>query len=180
MDLKRIGLEGGLRLIVRIANHLLGEPQPNRNTTALDAYLIESADRVHGDNVLTALAEYTGRHRRQRHLPEFLFAEPAWNMLLDLYLQQADDRAVPITGACIASLAPPTTALRWISIMKDEGLVDERADIADGRRRFLRLTRHGRRQLEAYLSERTQFDRTGVWPSETNCRSGDFVREGNS
>lgn len=69
-----------------------------------------------------------------------LFGEPAWDILLDLFIAHADGKAVSVTSACIGSAAPATTGLRWLGILADEGLVVRENDPEDNRRVIVRLT----------------------------------------
>ncbi len=69
-----------------------------------------------------------------------LFADPAWDMLLDLTAARVEHTRVSVTSLCIASGVPPTTALRWISQMKEAGLVERVEDETDKRRAFITLT----------------------------------------
>jgi hypothetical protein len=64
---------------------------------------------------LAALARRYLRHRRERErlLPD-LFADPAWDILLDLFAASIERRPVSVSSACVAAAVPPTTALRWI------------------------------------------------------------------
>ena len=50
---------------------------------------------------------------------------------------------VPVSSLCIAASVPPTTALRWIKTMTDNGLFKRRADPHDGRRVFVELAPDG-------------------------------------
>ncbi len=54
------------------------------------------------------------RQLRARFFDGELFADPAWDMLLDLTAARVEARRVSVTSLCIASGVPPTTALRWI------------------------------------------------------------------
>lgn len=94
---------------------------------------------------------YAARRRRHRFLPQDLFGEPTWDILLDLYVAAAEGRRVPTTSACIGAHVPPTTALRWLRIMEARGLVERENDGRDGRRTFVRLTDDGLRALEPCL-----------------------------
>ena len=38
-----------------------------------------------------------------------LFGEPAWDILLDLYIANVENKPVSVSSACIGSAAPPTT-----------------------------------------------------------------------
>ncbi len=80
-----------------------------------------------------------------------LFGEPAWDMLLDLYIAHAEGKCVSVSSACIGSAAPATTGLRWLGILADEGLVVRENDPGDQRRVMVRLTAHGVAAMERFL-----------------------------
>jgi DNA-binding MarR family transcriptional regulator len=91
----------------------------------------------------TSLAEQFLRLRRHRDkiFGSGFFGEPAWDILLDLFLARAKGlRPVSITSLCIASAVPSTTALRWIGFMVQEGLLVRDSDPLDRRRVFIHLT----------------------------------------
>jgi hypothetical protein len=90
---------------------------------------------------LAALARAYLRHRRVREqlFPE-MFADPAWDLLLDLYAAAIEGRRVSVSSACIAAAVPPTTALRWIGILENQRLVVRIADPADRRCTHLQLS----------------------------------------
>ena len=80
------------------------------------------------------------RQLRARFFDGELFADPAWDMLLDLTAARAEHKRVSITSLCIASGVPPTTALRWIGQMVDTGLFNRIEDDTDRRRAFIALS----------------------------------------
>lgn len=80
------------------------------------------------------------RQLRSRHFDGELFADPAWDILLDLTAARAEHQRVSVTSLCIASGVPPTTALRWIGQMTDAGLLLRVDDEADRRRAFIALS----------------------------------------
>lgn len=80
------------------------------------------------------------RRMRDRHLGAELFADPAWDMLLDLMAARLEGGAVAVSSLCIAAAVPPTTALRWIGLLTRQGLLDRQSDPRDGRRIFLGLS----------------------------------------
>ena len=61
------------------------------------------------------------RRLRARYFPEELFADPAWDMLLDLFQAEIAQLRVPVSSLCIAAAVPATTALRWLKTMVSEG-----------------------------------------------------------
>lgn len=79
------------------------------------------------------------RRLRSRYLPEYLFTDPAWDMLLDLLHAEVAQLRVPVSSLCIAAAVPATTALRWLKSMVHEGVFVRRAEPHDGRRVFVEL-----------------------------------------
>ena len=80
------------------------------------------------------------RQLRARFLDAELFADPAWDILLDLTAARAEGLRVSVTSLCIASGVPPTTALRWIGQMTEQGLLVREEDRVDRRRAFVALS----------------------------------------
>jgi hypothetical protein len=68
------------------------------------------------------------RQMRTRFFDAQLFADPAWDILLDLTAARAERTRVSVTSLCIASGVPPTTALRWIGQMTQAGLLERVVD----------------------------------------------------
>jgi DNA-binding MarR family transcriptional regulator len=80
------------------------------------------------------------RQQRSRFFDAELFADPAWDMLLDLTAAREEEKQVSVTSLCIAAGVPATTALRWIGQMQHAGLFQRVEDKADRRRAFIALT----------------------------------------
>lgn len=80
-----------------------------------------------------------------------LFAEPAWDMLLDLFIARGRGHNLSISDTCVGAEVPPTTGLRWIGLLETRGLVERVRDSHDGRRCFLRLTPSGYETMRLYL-----------------------------
>ena len=72
-----------------------------------------------------------------------LFGEPAWDILLDVYIAQKSRREIQVSSVCIEAGVPSTTILRWLTRLEQEGLIYRAADNVDGRRRYVRLTEAG-------------------------------------
>ncbi|MGN6596125.1 winged helix DNA-binding protein [Sphingopyxis terrae] len=94
---------------------------------------------------------------RQRRAREALFGDvfcdPAWDMLLDLYAAHYEGDEVSVSSLCIAAQVPATTALRHIETMTGRGWLERRADPADKRRSFIRLTDDARTRLDRYFDD---------------------------
>ena len=93
------------------------------------------------------------RRLRSRFFDEELFADPAWDMLLDLLQAEIAQHRVPVSSLCIAAAVPATTALRWIKTMTDAGLFMRRADPHDGRRVFVELSPKASHAMRQYFRE---------------------------
>jgi len=95
------------------------------------------------------------RHRqlRARFFDPELFADPAWDILLDLTAARAEHARVSITSACLASGVPPTTALRWVGQMIEAGLLERVQDDVDRRRAFVALSDRTADAMARYFAE---------------------------
>jgi hypothetical protein len=99
------------------------------------------------------------RRLREQFFDAVLFADPAWDMLLDLTAARIERRPVAVSSLCIAAAVPPTTALRWIKTLTDEGVFVRVADPRDGRRVFIELSDSAAEGMAAYFAAA---DRLGV------------------
>ena len=93
------------------------------------------------------------RQLRGQFLDSELFADPAWDILLDLTAARAEHQRVSVTSLCIASGVPPTTALRWIGQMVEAGLLDRVEDETDRRRAFIQLSDRAADAMARYFAE---------------------------
>lgn len=118
----------------------LGPREPQRAS--------DLAQRVHGYLV--------ARRARRAVLEGDWFADPAWDLLLDLFAAQSLGRRVSISSACIAANVPPTTALRWIDKLVDDGVLLREDDPLDGRRSFLGLAPEVAVRLEQWVERHLQ------------------------
>jgi hypothetical protein len=91
------------------------------------------------------------RRLRDQFFPRDLFADPAWDMLLDLMAARLEQSRVAVSSLCIAAAVPATTALRWIRTLTEHGLFVRRADPEDGRRIFIELSDEAGEALAAYF-----------------------------
>lgn len=96
---------------------------------------------------------YTMRRRRAAIFgnPE-LFGEPAWDILLDLYIAHGERKPVSVSSACIGSAAPPTTGLRWLGVLTEHDLILREHDPNDQRRVLVRLTEKGLQAMDEFFA----------------------------
>ena len=106
----------------------------------------------HASLVRKANAILVERRRRVDAFGSAMFGEPAWEILLLLYVMDSGPRQ---TIGALAKLAGITksTALRWLEYLEGRQLIHKRSHPTDKRAAFVELTSRGRTLLEAYLSE---------------------------
>lgn len=92
------------------------------------------------------------RQARARFFPADMFADPAWEILLDLTAARGEGVDVSVSSLCIASGAAPTTALRWIALMTEAGLLRRENDTRDRRRAFITLTEKAADAMARYFA----------------------------
>lgn len=110
---------------------------------------------VHDSDLWLPLAQeiYKERQRRQDCFQSDLFGEPAWDILLDLYIAAKQSKDIQTTSACVGANVPPTTALRWLTLLESKGLVERYEDPKDHRRTFVRLSLDGYARMTKYFHD---------------------------
>ena len=93
------------------------------------------------------------RQARAKYFDSELFADPAWDMLLDLTAAEAERAQVSVTSLCIAAAVPATTGLRWIKQLVDCGVFVRVADPHDKRRAFIGLSEDSSTAMARYFAE---------------------------
>lgn len=104
------------------------------------------------------IAQFLMRHNRARQdlFPD-LFPDPSWDILLDLYVAEKENRPVSVSRACLASTAPPTSALRAVAMLCQRGMVRRIQDEQDDKRIYLRLSNESRMKVAQWVEEFSQF-----------------------
>jgi DNA-binding MarR family transcriptional regulator len=92
------------------------------------------------------------RRTREQILGASLFADPAWDMLLELYACTLEQRRLTVTDISSAAVVPVSTALRWLAKLLNDGLAARRGDPLDARRSWVELTQHGRSAMDRVVS----------------------------
>lgn len=82
-----------------------------------------------------------------------LWSDPAWDMLLDLFIANESGRMVSVTSACIGGCIPTSTGLRRVGQLLKVGLIHRTTDPSDGRKGMLGLTTRAAADMKLYLDE---------------------------
>lgn len=124
----------------------------------------------------TALARDHYRDRRLRAEvfdDPALFGEPAWDLLLDLFIAMREGKRVPVTSACIGAAVPTTTALRWLALLEERGLIHRENDASDARRVFVRLSDDAFHRMGAFFARSALARRSDLAPRTNGNAAGE-------
>lgn len=139
------------RIARTLASLAENAPRPARLDPAMFEPIPPMTADVAGAGAARVRALIRARRTRDQFFRSELFADPAWDMLLDLMAARLEHKRVSVSSLCIAAAVPATTALRWIKTMTDEGLFVRRADNNDGRRIFIELSERSAAAMHSYL-----------------------------
>lgn len=128
-----VAMENGLKGIFPLAE----EP----GTDTVDRHLLNSRARV----------ELYSRRVRKRYFRTDLFGEPAWEILLALYITELAATRLSISMLAEWIEAPLSTVLRWVRTLEEDSLIGRVDHPTDRRIVFIRLLDKGRKALDAYL-----------------------------
>ena len=107
----------------------------------------------------TAIAWIRARAKRDEAFGDDLFFDPAWSILLELYVHHRQRTAMSITSLCHAAKIPPSTGLRWLTLLEKRGLVTRESDPFDRRRTYALLTDEALERLERALDDAIESNR---------------------
>lgn len=114
-----------------------------------------AAARMPSDEKLATIASALARmrNRRSRFFSANLFAEPSWDILLDLFISQIRGTRVATTSLCLAANAPQATALRHIASLEEQDLLRRFGAPEDKRLVLVQITAKGYGQMRMCLGE---------------------------
>jgi DNA-binding MarR family transcriptional regulator len=93
------------------------------------------------------------RTARRQFFEGDLFADPAWDILLELYALRCEQRRISVSKLCMAAGVPGTTALRWIEKLHKDSLIERSADPLDARRVWVTISDPGFELMRRYLQQ---------------------------
>ena len=136
-----------LEKVEALADELRRSQQASSDRFGTDADRREAARRLYtARRTIDTIFEYHG-----------FCVSPAWDIMLDLYLAETELKPVSVSSACIGAACPPTTALRWLQVLENRGLIERCGDPGDKRRTVISLTPLGRSKtieaLDLHLRE---------------------------
>lgn len=94
----------------------------------------------------------TSRRIRKRYFQSEIFGEPAWEILLALYVTEETGARLTMTKLAEGIEAPLTTVVRWVKALEEQSLVKRVEHPTDRRTIFIRLLETGQKALDEYLA----------------------------
>lgn len=82
-----------------------------------------------------------------------LFGEPAWDILLEVYIAQEHRRPICLSDASLAAGVPLSTAQRWVKLLLARGLLRREGDRRDARRTLISLSEKALSIMREYLEK---------------------------
>lgn len=138
--------------MTEIARSLRGLVDELSNVQAAADIAVAGAAKALSTNELAELI-VGARTVRNRLFGSKLFGEPAWDILLDLYVTHGKGQSISVSSASLAGGTPATTGLRWLSTLDREGFIERRGDDIDQRRQFVSLSDHGVVQMDNFMTK---------------------------
>lgn len=91
---------------------------------------------------------------RAKYLPWELFAEPAWDILLELYSFELVGRFASEAQLIEKLAVPATVSIRWMKMLEVQNLISRFVDPEDSAAVQIQLTAQGLAAMDAYFSDR--------------------------
>ena len=143
------------------AEHLAAGPQLNR--------VLADADRNELVLVLATAARAIAR-LRTRIFPDVGFANPAWAIMLEIFIREANGYRVSLDQLTAEDDLPQLTAYRSLNLLIDKGLIERSEGKTHNDAVWLTLTLQGKRKMMELLFESAEYARR-------RCADGDSEAE---
>ncbi len=149
-------------------HHIMSDDRIAGSAAKSSAFTLRSPGDAFGD-AAAAAGEETARIlenvrwvmrrrmlRRQLIGSADLFGEPAWDMLLDLFAHECENKPLAMSSLCISAEMPTSSAMKLIQRLCDADILERIPDPHDGRRSLMRIAPGVARTLRAYFAEGTE------------------------
>lgn len=136
--------------LLKIASELtnLAGGQKSRDELIGFAVVSEPSVMTYGALVKRLIGD---RRHREKHFASSLFADPVWDIILDLFLAEIESRPISVSSATSAANVPQTTGLRCIAMLTEKGMILRIPAPLDRRKVYLQLSPLISSSVRAYL-----------------------------
>lgn len=114
------------------------------------------SSRVRAGEIATQILR--SRREREAIFGPGIFADPAWDILLELYVAHLANRKTTLPRLCEAVPVRPTSALRWTRRLEERGWITRTPVRGRRPRVLLDLTDNGVRAINIYLARYTDLE----------------------
>ena len=133
------------------AQTILDQIRVTSGCDALGPPLLERKPRME-TALETARRAYAERKSRSKMIgSKEIFGEPAWDLLLDLFIHQSNDEDLTVKSACLHVETSENTTLRWLRVLEHNGLLKSHIDPANPEQQLIHLTPAGYEGMIRYL-----------------------------
>lgn len=91
------------------------------------------------------------RLEAMRAFSDGLICDPAFDMLLEVFIAEEEGERLSISKLLRAAAVPSTTMLRWLKRMESEGILVRKPDQFDARRFFIGLSEETRSKMHKLI-----------------------------
>lgn len=131
-----------------------GTVSSNTSNDGPDGLWASPADRGPRRRLLSrARALLRWRRLRTHYFDHVMFSEPAWDILLMLYVSDVSHGPQKLSHLVEGVETPSTTALRWIDYLENQQLVERTRHPIDQRLVLVGLTSKTQDLMDAFLNE---------------------------
>ena len=139
------------------AHHIMRQDAAPGQPATISAFTLRAPGPIPSTGDIGFALENAEIHLHRRLLrqqllgaPE-LFGDPAWEMLVDLFIHQCKGKELSITSLCVAVNIPMSSGLRLVQKLCNVGILRRIADPIDGRRTIIKLEPPVAHRLRAYF-----------------------------
>lgn len=104
------------------------------------------------------------RRERAKLFGSSMVSEPAWDILMYVFVSSEEGRGVTVTEACHASLSPISTAQRWIGHLVDRRLIVKASNPQDRRAALLYISSVGRKKMREFFNTMVTYPEVEIPP----------------
>jgi PAS domain S-box-containing protein len=146
--------DGTLIWVVNSVSILEGGHGPGLIMATIDRFVQPDEPRVPARLLSCAKFIADCKNDRATVLDPRLITDTAWDVIIVLYIAEAEGRAVTVAGLATALGEPSIRASRWIDVLLGQGIIEIETLTADAHSaKAFRLTAAAHKRLEAHLAK---------------------------
>jgi hypothetical protein len=101
---------------------MLAQPAAPANLARPDEISLAADSRASQADLAERI--YRARRARDRLFSDAGFADPAWDLLLDIFVRSRRSERISVSSACLGASVPEATALRYLKLLVERTYVE--------------------------------------------------------